>query len=109
MNLQACKRNIKKQLKDQVRLQKQLFMISETSIKLKTIDEQSEDTKSQEIYKILDHNFSQMMPFVEETVDRWNSRTMMIKSLSGNSQKSKAFGKTILEQVNSILNEEESL
>ena len=52
------------------------------------------------------------MPFVEETIDRWNNRTMMIKNLqsggSGKNQKSKAFGKTILEQVNSILHEEDS-
>ena len=68
----------------------------------------NEDISADKLFKVIDGNFQEMMPFVEETIDRWNNRTMMIKNLGGNQSKSKAFGKTILEQVNSIFNEQDS-
>eukprot|EP00347_Sterkiella_histriomuscorum_P006693 403351797 len=113
INALSCKRNIKRHLKDQIKLQKQLFHLSETSIKLQEVqstkdNSDNEDISADKLFKVIDGNFQEMMPFVEETIDRWNNRTMMIKNLGGNQSKSKAFGKTILEQVNSIFNEQDS-
>ena len=86
-NLLECKRGIKKHLKDLIKLQKALFTISETKIDI-------EVPKGDEIFEAVDKNFERVLPFVNETVDRWNSRTMLAKNLG---QKSKSFGKTILE------------
>ena len=67
-------------MKDTVQLQKNLFNISETSVKVDEIP--SEDSKTEEIWGILDQNFSNVLPFVEETIDKWNSRTLIIKNLN---------------------------
>lgn len=108
MNLLSCKRNLKGYLKQQVKLQKMLFKLSETSVTISELPEfkskatastrdnsdaeKEEDKKltANEIFKTVDANFKEMLPFVEETVDRWNSRTMIIKSLqSGSGAKGK--------------------
>ena len=98
-----CKRDLKKYVKDMVKIQKELFQVSETSIKIKV----EEDEKDEEMYENLESNFKNLIPFVEETIDRWNSRTLLIKNMNSH-HPNKAFGKTILDQVNSILNDEES-
>lgn len=131
LNLLSCKRNLKAYIKQQVKLQKSLFKLSETSVSIAELPEfkskatastrdnsdveKEEDKRltANEIFKTVNANFKEMLPFVEETVDRWNSPTMIIKNLQSGSgakgkQQSKAFGKTILEQVNSLVNEEES-
>jgi len=95
-NIIECKKGLKKHLKDLVKLQKQLFTISETKIDLALPESESD------LYLTVDRNFDQILPFVNETIDRWNSRTTTAKNLGA---KSKQFGKTILEQVESILNE----
>lgn len=108
LNMLAGRRGLKKHLKDLVKLQKQLFSLSETSIKVKTAPEKKEDITGEELFTIIDANFQEMLPFVKETVDRWNSRTTLIKNVKGAHSKSKAFGKTILEQVHSMLDEDTS-
>lgn len=67
-------------MKDTVQLQKNLFNISETSVKVDEIP--SEDSKTEDVWGILDKNFSNVLPFVEETIDKWNSRTLIIKNLN---------------------------
>ena len=52
-----------------------------------------------------------MTPFIEETIERWNSRTLIVKNLnnsSHNNKQNKAFNRTILDQVNQYINDEES-
>jgi hypothetical protein len=50
--------------------------LSGTTIKVKEIpDEGLEESTAESIYQTLDFNFKAMVPFIEETVDRWNSRT----------------------------------
>ena len=49
-----------------------------------------------------------MNPYLEETIDRWNSRTQIMKNIASKGQQNKVFNKTILEQVNQLLNDEES-
>jgi hypothetical protein len=57
-----------------------MFKISETDVKFKypKEDEASDDDiKIEALWRKLDNNFSQALPFIEETVERWNSRTML--------------------------------
>lgn len=58
-----------------------MFKISETDVKFrypKEDDEASDDDiKIEALWRKLDKNFSQALPFIEETVERWNSRTML--------------------------------
>jgi len=89
----SCKRNLKRYIKDCTRIQKDLFKLSETTVQIKSFKneeagsynddedlETSADTAA--IYKTLDDNFANVLPFVEETIDRWNSRTHILKNLS---------------------------
>ncbi len=54
-----------------------MFMLSGTEVH---VEETEEDSTADTIYKRLDSNFSVIVPFVEETVDRWNSRSQLLKS-----------------------------
>ena len=75
--LKNSKREIKSYVKDLTRIQKELFTLSETTVKIKAFPEGDNDneTTTDTLFKTLDQNFSSMLPFIEETVDRWNSRT----------------------------------
>lgn len=45
-------------------------------MKVKEInDEDLEDSTADSIFKTVDQNFNEVLPFIEETIDRWNSRT----------------------------------
>jgi hypothetical protein len=61
-----------------------LFTLSETTVKVKTFpeDDIGNESTTDSLFKIADHNFSQVLPFVEETIDRWNSRTQTLKSIN---------------------------
>ena len=48
------------------------------------------------------------MPFINETIERWNARTQNMSGLLQKGQK-KAFHKTILEQVQDVMGDEEML
>lgn len=82
--LKNSKREIKSYIKDLTRIQKDLFTLSETTVKVKTFPEDDQDNESttDSLFRIVDHNFSQVLPFVDETIDRWNSRTHTLKSIN---------------------------
>jgi hypothetical protein len=82
--LKNSKREIKSYIKDLTRIQKDLFTLSETTVKVKTFPEedQSNESTTDSLFRIVDHNFSQVVPFAEETIDRWNSRTQTLKSIN---------------------------
>jgi len=82
--LKNSKREIKSYIKDLTRIQKDLFTLSETTVKVKTFPEEDQNNESttDSLFRIVDHNFSQVVPFVEETIDRWNSRTQTLKSIN---------------------------
>ena len=110
--MSGSKRELKAYIKDTTRLQKDLFTLSETSIKVKEFpkheEDESNESTSDSIFATLDQNFKSVLPFVEETIEKWNSRTQMIKNINSSSHqmsKSKAANKTILEQVYSLMNE----
>lgn len=52
--------------------QKQLFQLSETTIKLKEAKIE-EDTPNASIWQQLDRNYNKVMPFAEETISKWSS------------------------------------
>jgi hypothetical protein len=71
-----------------------------------------EESTADSIFSLIDSNFSQVLPFVEETIEKWNSRTQMIKNINSSSaqiNKSVASNRTILEQVNSLVMEPANL
>lgn len=61
------------------------MQISDTKIDLvdlaedETNFEEEKTISSELIWKRLDGNFAKTLPFVEETVDRWNSRVQLAK------------------------------
>lgn len=67
-------------------LQKELFKLSETTVAVRDFPSDEQESTADSIYKVIDHNFSQVLPFVEETIEKWNSRTQMIKNLNSSSQ-----------------------
>ena len=88
-----CKRALKRHIKDVQTAQKVMFKLSETKIDLKSIE--TENTTSKQIWDTLESNFAKCLPFIEETIEKWNSRTKLIGNL-GQSQSKK--------QQNSIFN-----
>jgi protein AATF/BFR2 len=81
-SLKKCRREVKAYIKDTIKVQRELFKLSGTTIKIKEVPEDDEESTTDTLYKTLDSNFSSMQPFLEETVDRWNSRTQMLKTLN---------------------------
>lgn len=56
-----------------------MFKLSETKIVLEPTDQ---DNSTQEIWNTLESNFAKTVPFIEETIEKWNSRTKLIGNLS---------------------------
>ena len=82
-----CRRNLKKHIKDMVYIQKQLFDISETNIAIEEVDDDllNNSKKSNyinDIWSTLDTNMDRMMPFIEETIEKWNARTQLYKNIN---------------------------
>lgn len=98
--LKHSKRSTKQHIKNLQSIQKDLFKISETSIKLQDIDEQDSNDK---LWKTLDSNFSKVIPFAEQTIEKWNSRNQQI-----NMQKSKnnQFNRSVVDQVQTIIKDQ---
>jgi len=69
-----------------------LFKLSQTSVELEEIET---DASTSQLWKQLDSNFKKTIPFIEDTVDRWNERTQLQKLT-----KKSAFNATIIQQVN---------
>ncbi len=67
---------MKAYLKDSVKLQKELFTLSETAVEIKELEDES---TADSMFRVVDGNFQTMLPFIEETVDKWNSRTQTVK------------------------------
>lgn len=81
-----------------------MFKVAETSIALKYPEDALEETKelkTDDLWQCLDRNFTQTLPFIEQTIDRWNSQTQVIGNLKKNKQSH--FQQTIVSQVNSLL------
>jgi hypothetical protein len=87
-SLKKCRRDVKTYIKDTIKVQRELFKLSGTTIKIKEFPEDDEESTADTLYKTLDSNFTNMQGFLEETVDRWNSRTQMLKSLNQGAHKS---------------------
>jgi hypothetical protein len=84
LSLQTSKRELKKRIKELSWLQKQMFKVAETNISLKyPIEElkQSEDITTEDLWNKLNQNFNQSLPFVEQTIDRWNNQTQILGNL----------------------------
>lgn len=107
LSLQTSKRELKKRIKELQWLQKQMFRISETNVKLKypadELEEGKEEQSLDELWSKLDKNFSITLPFVEQTIDRWNNQTQLLGNLKQSSKKTSHFSQTIISQVNSLL------
>lgn len=86
----AARRDLKGYVKDSVKLQKALFELSETAIEV-------EEPQDDDLFEAIDGNFGRMLPFVEDTIEKWASRTQILKG--------KAHSKSIIEQVYSLMNE----
>ena len=90
-----------------------MYRISETNISLtplQTNDDQ--DSSLNSLWNTLESNFSKTLPFIEDTIEKWNSRTKLISNLAqgaGNSKKSSVFNATIVEQVKGLMSSEESM
>ena len=109
MGLLKAKRGLKSYLKDSIKVQKELFALSETEVKFEVPQESEDELTADTLYSALDKNYLELHPFLEETVDRWNQRTQIMKNLNTTNSKNKAFNKTILEQVGGILDDPSSL
>jgi hypothetical protein len=48
-----------------------MFRISETSVKVEELETDSSD----KMWTQMNKNFEKTLPFVENTIDRWNERT----------------------------------
>ena len=56
-----------------------MFKLSETQIDIEELPTSSEDDLSaDELWRTIDSNFSNTLPFVEETIEKWNTRTKLI-------------------------------
>jgi Apoptosis antagonizing transcription factor len=80
-NLTKGKKEVSGYIKDLTTLQKELFALSETEVKTKTFPDHAltdNESTSDSMFEVLDHNFKQVLPFVEGTVDRWNTRTQTV-------------------------------
>ena len=72
-----------------------MFKIAETNVKLKypadDLEEGKEELPLDELWQKLDKNFSLTLPFIEQTIDRWNSQTQVLGNLKQSSQKKSHF------------------
>lgn len=80
-----------------------MFKVAETSVE--TASTISTDDSTSEVWRKLDLQFNQIKPFIESTVDRWNEHTQISQPL----KKKSAFNQTIVQQVNSMIDDAHSL
>ena len=91
-----------------------MFKVSETKVELDyPSDDSSKDDvemTTEQLWKSLDANYSKCLPFIEETVERWNNRTQLLGNLKQSSKKGKetVFNATIVQRVRSMMSNEES-
>ena len=75
-----CKRNLKRHIKELQSCQNIMFKISETKIELNPVE--IEKSSSEEIWNTIESNFAKSLPFVEQTIEKWNSHTKLIGNLA---------------------------
>ena len=89
-----------------------MFKLSETQIELQTVDPEVDSVSTGELWNTLDSNFAKTLPYINETIEKWNSRTKLINNLGhatqSKKQQSSVFNATIVEQVNSLMENKES-
>lgn len=66
-NTKSSKREVKSYIKTLVKAQNILYKQSETKVKTQEIGDEDGD-----IWAVLDKNFQASLPFIEDTIDRWN-------------------------------------
>ena len=57
-----------------------MFKLSETKIDLNNIQDTDKST-SEQLWTALESNFEKSLPFIEETIEKWNSRTKLISNI----------------------------
>ena len=74
-NVLACRRNLKAHIKDLQSIQKNMYILSETPVKLNYPAEDQQVDTTEMLWKHLDANFTKSLPFIEQSVNKWNNRT----------------------------------
>ena len=92
-NVHACKRNLKAHIKDLQSIQKNMFVLSETPVRFNYPSEDHVVDTTEMLWKHLDANFNKSLPFVEQSINKWNNRTQLL----GGIKKSSAFNQSILQ------------
>lgn len=85
-----------------------MFKVAETNISFKFPGEELKDADevtTDALWTHLNNNFGQTLPFIEQTIDRWNTQTQILGNLK-KSDKSH-FSQSIVIQVNSLLAQRE--
>jgi hypothetical protein len=60
------------------------------------------------MWQIIDKNTTSMMPFITDTIEKWNTRNQNVQNLlHKSSNKGKVFNKGIVEQIDLIMNDKE--
>ena len=59
-----------------------MFKLSQTQIHIE--ERVNEDSKTEEIWDQINDNFSKTLPFIEQTTEKWNSKTRLIGNLKNN-------------------------
>lgn len=61
-----------------------MIKLSETKIDIEEVDVSNEDDyPSDELWQTIDANFARTLPFIEETIEKWNTRTKLISQTHG--------------------------
>ena len=84
-----------------------MFRVSETKIHLEypsdASSKESDDVEltTDKLWNSIDANFNKCLPFIEETIEKWNSRTQLLGNLKQSSKKNKdtVFNATIVSRV----------
>ncbi len=75
-------------------IQKELFKLSETDIKIKVNNLDDNEASLDKIWNNLDYNFGSTLPFIEQTMNRWNERNQIMNT---NLKQKGALNKSILD------------
>lgn len=75
-------------------IQKDLFKLSETDIKIKVNNLDDNEASLDKIWNNLDYNFGSTLPFIEQTMNRWNERNQIMNT---NLKQKGALNKSILD------------
>lgn len=98
------KRQLKKHIKDLRFAQKSLFEISNTNVKVKKVDTDTDNLE--DLWTQLDSNFQATVPFLENTINRWNSMTQpALLNQKGKAAKNQG----IVLQVNKIIGDPQTM